>query len=1010
MKTIKRLSFLLAVLLLIPVWASCASDNGSETNSSEAASESVSESVSEGSSDVSTDVSSDGETESIDISADLGGHLTNSVAASGKNGAAKDKNIIMIQLNSVSVPIMDAMSGSVTPHLNALKDEGIYFSNFYNQAADRVDIEYSALNSLLAPVATPIDKNTAVTFSSLANVFKAEGYSSFAFTGEDEKYTDRATMFTRYGFDKVTVSGANDAEMYNNVVKEMKNHSGKGFWFVSNIDSCYPYISNEKTDASVEGASVLTNYALAANKADLALQAFIDVLKSEGLYDNSVIVVYGSAPVLDCTYEEAAEKSASFLANGLDTAKAHNVPMVVLGLGKEEYKDLATVYDIFPTLVDLTEAKAENILVYGESLFAEADRAEKLFPVQGVLCRGSYITNKVCFTRYSKTSVKFVDRVTGEEYSSADYKETDLLCKRIANECEYVVTSDYFNKKSKDGEVKALKHLYETLPSTGKLVLNNSNSVSVPKAKTALMSYHTQFFYAYDLTSGLYGTKVSGRKIFLEDGKTEGVYISPTLDVGAFETLYTGWDIVYNGGKAEIYVSVEDANGVASSWLQIASVKDYVLNCTPYEDDSFKVEASRVYLKNGASTGKLKIKIKLFASDDGKSPELEYVTFTTESVKVFNSNNADDVEIEKAELKVQTVQKMDVKQSGAAAVACLVSSMTGKKPDITGVSAAIYDQASDSYTNLAAICEYVHSLGIDAFIEFLDAEGVARVFEKNQQVLCYDDESKTFSIIYGFEGKKKAETYYVYNILTGKTQKVSAEKFAESWKGYAVVMNTYAENIIPHTTVDGKSSMIPMGTSDRPAVITKKKCIVIHNTGNYSNGSGAYNHALYKLNNPNVWTSWHFTVDSKEIYQHLPTDESAWHASDGAEGFGNLYGIGIEICVNGFPTSGGTGNTPSDYKGEAYEAWEQQFRLAYENAAQLVAQLLVEHDLTINDICQHYDRAPDKKNCPMQMRFQSSTGTFVHDGDLWLEFIEMVELRYNRLLNTGDKFDTINVD
>ena len=1004
MKTIKRLSFLLAVLLLIPVWASCSSDDSSKTNVSEATSESVSESTSEGSSE---EVS--GETGSVDISADLGGHLSNSIATSGKNGVAKDKNIIMIQLNSVSAPIMDASMGSVTPHLNALKGEGIYFSNFFNQAADSVEIEYSALNSLLAPITTQIDKNKDITFNSLANVLKASGYTASAFTGVDDRCFDRSSMFTRYGFDKVTVSGGNDAEIYSNVVKEMKNNNGKGFWFVSNIDSCYPYIPNEKTDATIDGASVLTNYALAANKADTALKAFIDVLKSEGLYDNSLIVIYGSAPMLDCTYEEASEKSATFLANGLDTAKAHNVPMVILGLGNEEYKDLATVYDIFPTIVDLTASKSDDILIYGENLFAEADRAEKFFPIQGSLCRGSYISNKVCFMRYSKTSVKCVDRVTGEEYPSADHKATDTLCKKIANECEYVVSDDYFNKKVANGEVKALKDLYENLHSAGKLVLINRDSVSIPTAKTALMSYHTQFYYAYDLKTGLYGMKVSGRKILLEDGKTEGVYVSPTLDIGTFETLYTGWDIVYNGGKAEIYVSVEDANGVASSWFQIASIKDYVVNCTPYEDDSVKVNSSRVYLKNGASTGKVKIKIKLFASADGKSPELDYVTFTTESVKVFNSNDADDVEIEKAELKVQTVQKMDVKQSGAAAVASLVSSTTGKKPDITGVSAGIYDQASDSYTNLAAICEYVHSLGIDAFIEYLDAEGVARVFEKNQQVLTYDDATKTFSIIYGFEGKKKAETYYVYNILNGKTEKVSAEKFAESWNGYAVVMNTYVENITPHTTVDGKSSILPKEAGDRPGLVVKKKSIIIHNTGNYNTGSGAYNHALYKLNNSDVGTSWHFTVDDKEIYQHLPTNESAWHASDGGEGFGNLYGIGIEICVNGFPTSGGIGDTPSDYWGEEYEAWEQQFRLAYENAAQLVAQLLVEHNLTIADIYQHNDTAPDKKNCPMQMRFQSSTGTFVREGDLWLEFIKMVELRYNRLLNTGDKFNTINV-
>lgn len=43
--------------------------------------------------------------------------------------------------------------------------------------------------------------------------------------------------------------------------------------------------------------------------------------------------------------------------------------------------------------------------------------------------------------------------------------------------------------------------------------------------------------------------------------------------------------------------------------------------------------------------------------------------------------------------------------------------------------------------------------------------------------------------------------------------------------------------------------------------------------------------------------SWHFTVDDKQIYQHLPTNENGWHAGDG-DGSGNRESIGIEISVN----------------------------------------------------------------------------------------------------------------
>ncbi len=1002
MKSAKKLAFMLAMFMVVSAVASCGSGDRSESSLDSSSVESSD--ATEESTDESSDVSDE-----FSISDDLDGHLTNTIASSQNDGKANGKNIIMIQLNSISNSIMNADSGSVTPFLNGLKDEGIYFSNFYNQATDRGDIEYSVFNSLLSPLAYSIEDKSGVKFNSLANVLKNNGYASLAFTGNDDRFASADDMLSRYGFDEVNTLDGSDNAIYSAALKEIKSSNGKSFYFISNIDSLYPYIPSEYSEQSVTNAGLLTGYANAAAKADTALKAFIEGLKSAGLYDDSLIVIYGSSPMLDYTYDEIDKSCATFLNGGFNAATAHNVPLMIIGLENSEYTDLATVYDVYPTLVALTGASYENILIYGENLFSEADRSEKIFPVQDSLCRGSHISNKIYYMRFSKSSAECYDRVTGEKYKIADYKAGDTLCKHIANESEYVVTYNYFSKIGKYGEVSSLTSMYDAVPSTGKLTLVKEGTEPI-EAKTALMSYHTQFYYAYDCTGGLYGTKIYGRQMILDDGKKEGMYISSAIDAGSFEVLYTGWDITYNGGSAEIYVSVADGNGISSSWLQIATITENVLNCTPYEDDMVKVTSSRVYMKNGASNGKVRIKIKLIASADGKSPELDYFTFTTDSVKVFDSNYADNVKIEKSELKVSRVSATSAEKSGVAGVACLVSSTTGLEPDITGTTSKIFDEASGSYNNLAAICEYIHSLGIDSFIDYLDAEGVARVFEKNQQVLCYNDETQTFYIIYGFEGKKKAETYYVYDILTGKTKKISVDEFASSWNGYAVIMNTYVENIVPKTEINGVSSIMAEGSQDRPGTIAEKTCIIIHNTGNYSSGSGAANHALYKLNHDAVWTSWHFTVDNNEIYQHLPTDEVAWHASDGAEGQGNKNGIGIEICVNGFPASDGSGAVSSDYWGAEYEAWEKQFKLAYENAAQLVAQLLIEHDIGLDSIFQHYDMAPNKKNCPMQMRYSFATGTFVHDGDLWLDFLTMVEIRYNRLLATGDKFDTVNVD
>ncbi len=83
-----------------------------------------------------------------------------------------------------------------------------------------------------------------------------------------------------------------------------------------------------------------------------------------------------------------------------------------------------------------------------------------------------------------------------------------------------------------------------------------------------------------------------------------------------------------------------------------------------------------------------------------------------------------------------------------------------------------------------------------------------------------------------------------------------------------------------------KEMIVPTGNENiRPGYAMKPKYITIHETDNYSVGANARNHAQYLYSQATGTTdrsaSWHFTVDDKEIYQHLPLNENAWHAGDG---------------------------------------------------------------------------------------------------------------------------------
>lgn len=139
-----------------------------------------------------------------------------------------------------------------------------------------------------------------------------------------------------------------------------------------------------------------------------------------------------------------------------------------------------------------------------------------------------------------------------------------------------------------------------------------------------------------------------------------------------------------------------------------------------------------------------------------------------------------------------------------------------------------------------------------------------------------------------------------------------------------------------------KQSFIPVGRYNRPGHANPCNYITIHDTGNYDKGADAYRHSEH-LKNPSTEESWHYTVDDREIYQHLPDSESAYHAGDGA-GKGNRQSIGIEICVN------------SDGNLDA----------AADRAALLTAYLMKKHSIPLENVKQHYHWSG--KNCPSEIR------------------------------------------
>lgn len=153
--------------------------------------------------------------------------------------------------------------------------------------------------------------------------------------------------------------------------------------------------------------------------------------------------------------------------------------------------------------------------------------------------------------------------------------------------------------------------------------------------------------------------------------------------------------------------------------------------------------------------------------------------------------------------------------------------------------------------------------------------------------------------------------------------------------------------------------LIGENSAGRPGIKREVKWVVIHETANHSRGADARAHSAYILKHSvDHALSWHYTVDDREIYHHLPDNEVGWHAGDSlSTGGGNACGIGIEICVND----------------------DGNFEKSLENAAKLSAFLLDHYHLPTSHLKQHADFMD--KNCPQTLR----------DSGRWEEFVQMVE-------------------
>lgn len=391
----------------------------------------------------------------------------------------KGKNVIAIHAESIQNYLLSTeINGKeLTPNLKRLASEGMYFSNFYSQESvgTSSDSEFTYSTSLLpASSGTVFVSYWDREYPSIQKFLKEENYYVFSMHANKGNFWNREVMHKKLGYDKfyyydkdyklddIVGMGLSDKSFFKQSVPKIKKISSKydkfygllimlsnhtpfdGVGDNTDLDLTYHYTktnedgtTEEVTNNYLKGTT-LGKYFTTAHYADSAIGEFVEEMDKEGLWDNTILVIYGDHDAkikrneYDYYYNYNPETDSKRSKDDpeykeftkYDYEINRKVPFIIWTkdekLRKKINKEITTVtgmYDVLPTLGNMLGIKDKYAL--GHDVFSTDDHYV-IFP------NGNWITDKMYYDNQNGQAVVFDENV--------------------------VISSDYISKYSKKSE------------------------------------------------------------------------------------------------------------------------------------------------------------------------------------------------------------------------------------------------------------------------------------------------------------------------------------------------------------------------------------------------------------------------------------------------------------------------------------------------------------------------------------------------------------------------------
>lgn len=365
-------------------------------------------------------------------------------------GIAKGKNIIKIHLESFQSFLIDyELHGEeVTPFINSLVHDETqnftYFENFFHQTEQgkTADAELIMDNSLYGlPQGAAFVTKGKNTYQALPAILKQEqDYKSAVFHGDSKSFWNRDEIYKQLGVDyffdeayydmseeQVIGYGLKDKPFFKESMPILEAMEQPFYAHMMTLTHHHPYLIDEE-DATIAPAETndgsVDRYFQTARYLDESLEQFFNDLKEAGLYEDSIIMIYGDHYGISENHTRALSELFGEEITPFKYAELQRVPFMIKvpGMkGKGTVDEYSGQVDAMPTLLHLLGIKAQDYIQFGTDLFSEDHNNLIAFR------NGDFFTED-----YAMVKGVFYDNKTGEEIEPND--ELENLKSKVEHE------------------------------------------------------------------------------------------------------------------------------------------------------------------------------------------------------------------------------------------------------------------------------------------------------------------------------------------------------------------------------------------------------------------------------------------------------------------------------------------------------------------------------------------------------------------------------------------------